>query len=670
MELTDRNLSIKNRTKHQKVFNSQDIVNSIRRKEKTGMIKKIEKFLGISFISMILLSMATINVTPVFANPTRIYVNPPSKIDPTLTPPKTFNLTIIIENVSNFVGYEIQIYWERAILNVTSAVETPPAIWSVFKSGPGVQWNYNTTHGRYYKAIMDASSPIKPASGTFTVLTLTFKVMGIGSCPIELRETILSDPVGDPITHTAESGYFNNISPAKLYVNPMSIINPDLVPCHNFSVDIKVQNAINLYSWEFKLYYKNDILNGTGVTEGPFLMSSGPTVFQIIQFTDSFNATHGIVWVTCTLLAPPPVSGNGTLATISFHVEGLGDTVLDLADTSLKDPSDVPIPHFVFDGYFNNVLKAHLFVDPPSIINPALLPPAYFNVSIKIANVTNLYAYEFKLGYNTAILNCLGVIIIPFDNETNFIVEMHMEDSLGLLRVNVTYYPPADPLTTTEPKTLALIFFQIANVGSSVLDLHDTRLVDSSGMEIPHDVSDGFISILRHDVAVIDVVAYTDVVPYINETYQGWSAFVNVTVENQGDAAETFTVKAYYDNHLIGTATVTNLAPNATSLIAFSWNTAGVPPCHFYAIKANATIVPYETDITDNELADGTIKIRLFADINADKVVNLLDLVLAAGAFGARPGYPNWNPWADLVRDNVINIFDLVKCSLNFGKSC
>jgi hypothetical protein len=95
-----------------------------------------------------------------------------------------------------------------------------------------------------------------------------------------------------------------------------------------------------------------------------------------------------------------------------------------------------------------------------------------------------------------------------------------------------------------------------------------------------------------------------------------------------------------------------------------------MPPCHFYTIKANATIIPYETDIADNKLVDGTIKIRLFADINADRVVNILDLVQDAASFGAKPGYPNWNPWADLQRDNIINIFDLVKCAREFGHSC
>jgi len=671
MGLTERySTSTKSRTKRQKVFNSQStIINSSERKEKKEMAKKLEKYFSISFIIIMLLSITVIYVPKVFASSTRIYVNPPSKIDQTLTPPKTFTLSVIIEKGVNFTGYEFQLYWDRAILNVTSIVETPPPTWTVFKAGPGLQWNFNATHGRYYKAVMDSSSPLKTVSGNFTVLTLTFKVMGIGSCPIKLIETLIGDVNGDNIPHTAESGYFNNIPTAKLYVNPPSIINPDLIPCNNFSIDIKVQNAISLYSWELTLYYKNDILNGTKVTEGTFLNSSGPTNFQIKEFNDSFNASHGIVWITCTRLSLPPASGNGTLATIHFHVEGLGETPLSLTSTSLKDPWGVSIPHFVLGGYFNNVLKAHLFVDPPSIINPAMLPPAYFNISIKIANITNLYAYEFKLGYNTAVLNCLGIIMIPFDNETNFIAEMHVEDTIGLIRVNVTYYPPANPLTTTEPKTLAIIFFQVASVGSSVLDLYDTKMIDSFGVEIPHDVSDGFISILRHDVAVIDVSPYTDVVPFTNQTYAGWPAYVNVTVTNQGDASETFDVRAYYDSNLIGTTTVTNLAPNATKVLKFNWNT-NVPPCHFYSMKANITIIPYETDVADNELVDGTIKIRLFADINGDKTVNLSDLILASKAFGAIPGSPIWNPWADLNRDKTINISDLVKCAQNFGKSC
>ena len=55
-------------------------------------------------------------------------------------------------------------------------------------------------------------------------------------------------------------------------------------------------------------------------------------------------------------------------------------------------------------------------------------------------------------------------------------------------------------------------------------------------------------------------------------------------------------------------------------------------------------------------------------DINGDGVVNILDAILLAKAFGSRPGDSNWDPRADLNKDNVVNILDAIILSLNFGK--
>ena len=35
-----------------------------------------------------------------------------------------------------------------------------------------------------------------------------------------------------------------------------------------YSINITIENVTNLYAWGFKLYYPNDILNGTSYTEG------------------------------------------------------------------------------------------------------------------------------------------------------------------------------------------------------------------------------------------------------------------------------------------------------------------------------------------------------------------------------------------------------------------
>jgi hypothetical protein len=59
----------------------------------------------------------------------------------------------------------------------------------------------------------------------------------------------------------------------------------------------------------------------------------------------------------------------------------------------------------------------------------------------------------------------------------------------------------------------------------------------------------------------------------------------------------------------------------------------------------------------------------LYADLNRDGKVNILDVSTAAAAFGSRPGDPHWNPFADLNRDSLINIIDIATVARDFGKS-
>ncbi|MDO8490789.1 MAG: nidogen-like domain-containing protein [Dehalococcoidia bacterium] len=59
--------------------------------------------------------------------------------------------------------------------------------------------------------------------------------------------------------------------------------------------------------------------------------------------------------------------------------------------------------------------------------------------------------------------------------------------------------------------------------------------------------------------------------------------------------------------------------------------------------------------------------VRLPGDVNNDGVVDVLDLVAVAAAFGSVPTSPNRNADADLNQDGIVNILDLVVVGLNFG---
>jgi len=132
---------------------------------------------------------------------------------------------------------------------------------------------------------------------------------------------------------------------ARAYVSPQ---NSSTTVGQDFAVNISVSNATDLYGWEFKLSWNNTILHLLNVTEGSFLKSVGATFF-----THNLNATDQHIIVDCTRLVDlPEVSGNGVLATVTFHVEQPGSCDLNLYDTALLNSFEQSINHTTENGHF------------------------------------------------------------------------------------------------------------------------------------------------------------------------------------------------------------------------------------------------------------------------------------------------------------------------------
>lgn len=128
-----------------------------------------------------------------------------------------------------------------------------------------------------------------------------------------------------------------------------------------------------------------------------------------------------------------------------------------------------------------------IYVDPPSIEDPNLDPGETFSINVSIANVSNLFSYDFNMSYNTGILTCIGISVGSLGNMPSPMWKI--DDAKGNLWINVTY---GTPLTTDPPATLASITFLIHGRGSSVFDLYSTNLVNSLGQPISHEASNGY----------------------------------------------------------------------------------------------------------------------------------------------------------------------------------
>jgi hypothetical protein len=616
-----------------------------------------------------------------FTNPdTLVKVQPVENIFYTNTTSvgHTFKISIMAQDVASpgFYGWQLVLSWTPGLINCT--LETINyAIWPTFL-GPWVPVPIDNINGKYEQSLT-GRSPSVPRTGTWWLVNLTFQII---QAPLEghtLQTSLtispgagsdycLADKNANPIPHGFVHGIYKFISPRPplpeitIKVVPPTIFNPSLIPCTSFNISVAIENSLYLHGFSLKLGYNGSVIECTAVEEGDLLKGFGTTTMTYLIKND-----EGYTFVSANLTDPEAMAnGNGILAKFTFHVLAIGNSVLHLYETEIRDTEGIPLSHDTSDGYFDNVLMPKLFVDPPVIVDPSMKPGDKVQVDIKVANVSDLYDFEFTMLYDTHVLNGLGVLVIPFGNETSFDLQFALNDTAGRIWVKVQYYPPAEPLTTMDPVSIATLFFQIQSYGATYLHFEEHSLSDSLGNEITHVAEDGYISILRRDVAVDSIV------PEFNEAYKGWQIGITVVVKNLGDIAETFNVTLYVSGHLIDTQQVNNLASHANTSVLFTFNSnqVWVIPCHNYTLKAETSTLPYEIDTTNNVLEQGQIHIFMMGDINGDATVNYQDAILAGMAFGTKPGDLNWNPKADLNRDNFVNYLDVIILGGNFGASC
>jgi hypothetical protein len=582
-----------------------------------------------------------------------VYVDPPTVIG--LAPTQTFNVSLRIANVSDLYGFDVKLLWDPTVLEYVSHVSKVAAAGGVLYSPVfTLKDEANDTAGRYWLA-SSSLSPAPPFNGDGTFAEITLRVKTVGVSVLEIVSDI-ADTVGSPIDHERQNGFFSNYVavPVDIFVAPNKVIDAALTPCHNFTVGINLNDVVDLELMEFWLSYNTTILNATGVEVNSVFPSP---IVEIFALTGTIRVNASV---------SPGISGDLLLANVTFHVEDTGDSIIDLYGVALVDGWGDPIPYDEpGDGFFSNVLKAKLFVNPPEIIDPTMTPGDTFSVDIQVDDVFDLYAYSFTLSYDTLVLTCLGAVIVPPNTDPHFTTSVSIVDATGDVTISVEYFAPAPPITLLTDTTIATIFFMVENYGCTDLDLHDTLLTNQLGTPIAHDVGDGYFCTLIADVAIRWVE------PTRNFVYPDRTLNITVIAANLGDRTNTFNVTTYYDNTTIGTQTVVDLPPHHNRTLTFTWNTTGLAPCNNYTISAYAHPVLYELNFTNNYLENGWVKIKYIGDLNNDGVVDIFDIILAAQSYDAHIGDPQYNDEADVAPQwGYVDIFDMVTIASHYGEGC
>ncbi len=173
------------------------------------------------------------------------------------------------------------------------------------------------------------------------------------------------------------------------------------------------------------------------------------------------------------------------------------------------------------------------------------------------------------------------------------------------------------------------------------------------------------VALMVRDVAIMSVS------PASTSAYQGFTLKIYVTVKNEGDIEETFDVSTYSNSKLIGIQTVTSLAAGANVTLTFNWDTTGVPLYVNYTIRAEASEVPNEVDLSDNTLVDDKVMVKIPGDVNGDKIVNIHDAADVSAHWYPGPplGPLGYSSDADINGDGKVDIDDVGQINANWLRS-
>lgn len=439
--------------------------------------------------------------------------------------------------------------------------------------------------------------------------------------------------------------------PLKVYVDPaVSVADPT----EYFNISIEVENSPDILGFQFKLRWDKSVLGFPpglpypgdnalcNVTEGDFLNSAGTTAFTVVP-----NFVGAYVGIGChlTSMVPSPPNGNGTLANFRFYVQGAGVTNLTLFDVNLYDydTGEVVLGVTIQDGYFETIVP---YVDftwtphPAPEVNETVTFDASSCRPPERRNITQ-YLWDFGDGD-------IGTGMIINHTYANY-------NDAGY-RVNLTVTCD-DAISMSAMKSLRM--------------WHDIVTMDICVS--PPWTCPGWpvcrAWVIRGELAEI-IVSVVNLGTYIDTT--------NVTLTAHHVATSTTIALAWlwYENETATPWSETNvketIEPYAGSGwdLMFCWNTTDAAP-GVWNLTAVATQIPGEVPTANNKWAFSVV-IPPYGELSsicfADGIIDIVDVVIAAKAFGARRDHRDWNPLADLNNDGIIGIFDLVIIGVNFGK--
>jgi hypothetical protein len=275
-------------------------------------------------------------------NECRMYVYPSPPLVSTAAPGNYFTIQLQVADAPLTYTWAVGLRWNPDILNCTNVIEG-----SFMKAGGRITHftkNINNTAGNLL-AVGGLQGEPRDAqvSGSGTLALCTFVVNQLGETVLNISRTELCDIDNHVTSPKGEDGLF--VYPvAALEVS--KIVDSSKTEGTNITVNIRAINIEDLKGFEFKLSYTKTVLAAKEVELKPFPQ---PNINETY-----INATAAYIYVNVTLCGTAePISGNRTLASITFQVEqNKTASALTFFDTNINATGHVGW----ISSYFTNIV--------------------------------------------------------------------------------------------------------------------------------------------------------------------------------------------------------------------------------------------------------------------------------------------------------------------------
>jgi parallel beta-helix repeat protein len=443
----------------------------------------------------------------------------------------------------------------------------------------------------------------------------------------------------------------------------------------------------------------NLMLDDNSISGSPI----GIDIATVITNVTSWTVTHNNIAGNTVF----GVSNNGTGA-LNATLNWWGNATGPYHSTTNPSGTGCAVSDYV--DYVPWLIKPY----PPAVLIPKLRvdsvtieSPVYgknFTTDVKLANVTDLYGFEFKLYWNTTLLDLVEANVTPpWTNYANGTDQIN--ETIGRYYVGLSALAQSPSFNGST--TLVTLTFKITCVPvypenvSCLFDLNETILADPDGNPIPHVVYDG-------EYRCYATKAKIQVLPQVSEAKALNQVFnISITVTNVANL-QTFEFTIQYNTTLLDAKEITIASfPGRTYKVSKKIidDTQGLVTLRIESInpplQANESLVLASITfqvtyaviwlkpaiesylrfnstklITDaaadvpHDKTDGLYRYRpIQGDMDSDGKVTIIDLAIVARAYGTKPGDPKWNELADLNHDNIINILDLIPVARNYGRT-